>query len=304
MKLQKNKKTVIVHSGNFHADDVFSVAVLSLYLKNNIKVIRTREEKFFKSADYVMDVGGVYDPKKNRFDHHQIGGSAKRENGIAYAAFGLVWKKFGHIISGSKKGQEIIDKKLVQIIDAADNGFTIEKSIIPGVQNYSLSNYVLYVNMDCNDQKAINKSFNKMVIFAKSVLEMEIRFAKLFIKEEKNILREYDKSVDKRLIILENDYSNWSNVLIEKDEPLFVVKPSPDIKAWKVYALKVKGEEFKNRMDLPIDWAGKKDRELINITGVTDASYCHHSRFMVIAHSKEGAITLAKLALGEIKINK
>ena len=72
MNWLKSKKTVAVHSGNFHADEIFSVAALSVLLNQDIKIIRTREEGVLSSADYLFDVGGVYDPAKNKFDH-QLG---------------------------------------------------------------------------------------------------------------------------------------------------------------------------------------------------------------------------------------
>jgi uncharacterized UPF0160 family protein len=52
-------KTVATHSGGFHADDVFAVATFQLLLgKENIQVIRTRDEAVIAAADYVVDVGG------------------------------------------------------------------------------------------------------------------------------------------------------------------------------------------------------------------------------------------------------
>lgn len=33
--------------------------------------IRTRDPAVLDTCDVVVDVGGVYDPAKNRFDHHQ-----------------------------------------------------------------------------------------------------------------------------------------------------------------------------------------------------------------------------------------
>ncbi len=92
------KKIAVTHCGSFHTDDVFACATLSLYFKKNnlkYKLIRTRDDNIIKKADYVFDVGGIYDPKIDRFDHHQYGGAGKRENNIPYASFGLVWKKFG-----------------------------------------------------------------------------------------------------------------------------------------------------------------------------------------------------------------
>jgi uncharacterized UPF0160 family protein len=50
-------------------------------------------------------------------------------------------------------------------------------------------------------------------------------------------------------------------------------------------------------MNLPLEWAGKSGDELIQITGVTDAIFCHRERFIAVAESKEGAVKLAHLAL-------
>ena len=58
MPFLKNKKTVVVHNGNFHPDDVFCVALLSILYDGGIKVTRTRDESVISKADYVMDVGG------------------------------------------------------------------------------------------------------------------------------------------------------------------------------------------------------------------------------------------------------
>lgn len=64
MGLFSKKQTLVTHDGTFHADDIFACATLSLYLKNNIKIIRTRDPKIIEKGDYVFDVGGVYDPEK------------------------------------------------------------------------------------------------------------------------------------------------------------------------------------------------------------------------------------------------
>ena len=55
--------------------------------------------------------------------------------------------------------------------------------------------------------------------------------------------------------------------------------------------------QFKNRKDLPAEWAGLRDAELARVTGVADAVFCHRNRFMAVARTKEGAVALAKLAL-------
>ncbi|KAG1660405.1 UPF0160 protein MYG1, mitochondrial [Nymphon striatum] len=75
------KQTVVTHNGNFHADDVFSVAALKSIFPS-FELIRTRDLETIAKADIVIDVGGEYDADAGRFDHHQRGGAGERENGI------------------------------------------------------------------------------------------------------------------------------------------------------------------------------------------------------------------------------
>jgi uncharacterized UPF0160 family protein len=127
MSLFKKNKILVTHNGIFHADDIFATAALSILLDGNIKVVRTRDEELFKKADYIYDVGGIYDESMDKFDHHQHGGAGKRENGVPYAAFGLVWKKYGETITGSKQVAQKIDEHLVQAVDSHDNGIKTYK---------------------------------------------------------------------------------------------------------------------------------------------------------------------------------
>ena len=73
-----NDKTIVTHNGNFHADDVFSIAAFKLILPS-FRLIRTRDSELIAKADIVLDVGGEYDPDSDRFDHHQRGGAGERE---------------------------------------------------------------------------------------------------------------------------------------------------------------------------------------------------------------------------------
>ena len=114
--MEINSKKLITHNGSFHADDIFACATLSLVLERageKFEVFRTRDEEIIKTGDYVFDVGGIYDADKNRFDHHQIGGAGKRENGIEYSSFGLVWKKFGKSICEDEEASNELDRKIV-----------------------------------------------------------------------------------------------------------------------------------------------------------------------------------------------
>ena len=56
------RKTIVTHSGAFHADDVFAVATLDLTYDGKVKFMRSREPEDLAKADIVLDVGAVYDP--------------------------------------------------------------------------------------------------------------------------------------------------------------------------------------------------------------------------------------------------
>ncbi len=298
----ENKTTkVAVHSGKFHADDVFAVAILSLYLKKPIKIIRTRDPKVWADADYVFDVGREYDPKRNRFDHHQESFNLKRENGAPYSSAGLAWKYFGEKIAGSKEVWQKIDKEIIQPLDIEDNGVELYKSNFEGIAPYSFFDYLDAYNSTWKEKREDSlKEFKLAVAEAKKMLEREIKRLQDESLGEKYVEDVYKKTSDKRIIVLDNNYS-WEKVLVRYPEPLFVILPDLDNDSWHAHAVGLKEFNFKNRLDFPKNWAGKENDDLAKITGVKDAIFCHKGRFIAVAKSKEGAIALAKLALNQNK---
>ena len=115
----------VTHAGNFHADDVFSTVFLEKLYKD-ISLIRLKE---------YQDDGSklAYDIGLGAFDHHGADFDKKRENGIHYCGFGLLWQKYGREYL-KKEGIEnyenvflILDELLVTQIDAFDNGeYTVD----------------------------------------------------------------------------------------------------------------------------------------------------------------------------------
>jgi uncharacterized UPF0160 family protein len=290
-----SKPLVITHSGHFQPDDIFAVATLSLVLKGDFELIRTRDMEVIKTGDYVVDVGLMYDPSKNRFDHHQIGGAGVRANGIPYSSFGLVWKHYGEQLCGSREVMEMIDQSLVQTIDANDNGVSIyQKKTV--VEPYGLFDAFGAFNRTWNEEQDFDSVFVEASKTAMRFLEREI-FRARSKKEAKQLVQAaYEKSEDKRIIVLDADYPS-DEVLSVYEEPLYVIKPEVGNVQWKVKAVRNDSTQFENRKSLPIDWAGKNGTELADITGVPDAVFCHNHRFVAAAKSKEGAIRLAQIAV-------
>ena len=288
---------IATHNKHFHPDDVFAVAALSVFLKEPFSVARTRNPLIIKEADYVVDVGGEYDEEKNRFDHHQKGGAGIRENGIPYASFGLVWKKYGGQISGSDEVARIIEKKIVESTDASDNGIDIIKPIFDGVYPYSYRDAISSLNPTWKERDLDRDHlFMSAVKSAREILLREIEIAKHFLLGRESVERSYGAAEDKRLIVLDEEYS-WKEILNKYKEPLFVVEPNFEEGAWRVVAARDDIYSFKNRKDLPKSWGGRRGEELALETGVSDAFFCHRNLFIAAARSKEGAIKLAKMAI-------
>ena len=160
---------IITHSGSFQVDDIFAVAILILAIGES-EVIRTRDKGQIATADYVVDVGMIYDPTKNRFDHHQPGGAGERSNGIAYASCGLVWKKFGEMLSGGKEEADLIDTKLIAPLDAHDNGIAIADYHFKNIRTYSVVDFFYSFRVNLHEsEEELYKIFMELVAIAKDL---------------------------------------------------------------------------------------------------------------------------------------
>ncbi len=293
INLFKKRKILVTHNGSFHADDVFACATIKLVLEKEghcSKIVRSRSEADFARGDFVFDVGGIYDEGKNRFDHHQKGGAGKRPSGISYAAFGLVWKKFGPEITSVWQD---IDDHLVSPIDAHDNGEMIFKPNDPEVLPVEAAYIVSLFNPTWREtQDESDTRFNRLVNVAKEIIIRAIKKAEDKVEGHMQVEMAYQASRHKEIIVLD-EYLPWSGVLKRKEDTVYVVYPQAD--SWRVQA--VEAEKFTPRKPFPEEWRGRSAEEIQNISGVTDAIFAHPKGFLVGAKSRDGAITLAKKAL-------
>ncbi|HLP86369.1 MAG TPA: MYG1 family protein [Candidatus Paceibacterota bacterium] len=302
MSLLGKKKILVTHNGSFHADDLFATATLSILNDGNVKIIRTRDPKDMAMGDFVYDVGGEYNPEKNIFDHHQKGGAGARPNGVPYSSFGLIWKTYGEKICGDKEVAEKIDQKLIQPIDAIDNGVDVAKPIFEGVMTYSIDQAFLNdIPTWKEDKENIDDVFKKLVKKVKEFLLREIEVTKADVEGKNIIVNSYNNSSDKRIVILENDFPRYlyQNTLSLLPEPIYTIIPSGHSSLWKVEAIRKSPDTMENRKLFPESWRGffNEDPKLKEVTGVEDATFCHKGGFLVIAGTKEGAIKLAEKAL-------
>lgn len=285
---------VATHSGSFHPDEVFAVATLQLFLgDSDLQIIRTRDESVIEKADWVIDVGGVYDVETNRFDHHQ-NGSPMRDNGIPYSSFGLVWKHLGEQITGSVEITNFIEEAIAQPVDAGDNGvnlYTLNELKVAPCEMYSVIGSFKPV---WGSDKTEDEAFVEAVDFARGFLERKISFAKANIEMKQVVQAGYEAAENKALLVFDEPVNRHS--FIEYPDVNVIVYPSESSgeQTWRAVVIATDYHTFSNRAEFPEAWAGLRDVELAAVSGIEDAVFCHKGRYFFVAHSKEGAIKAAQ----------
>jgi uncharacterized UPF0160 family protein len=288
---------VATHPGNFHADDVFAVAVLGL-AAGPLEIVRTRDDEALAECDARIDVGGRSDPATGDFDHHQKGGAGERPNGIRFASFGLVWARYGTELAGDAEAASSIDERIVQGVDANDTGQTITESLVEGIQPMTVSGLIAAMNpawderLDPAEEHAL---FEQAVAVATRILEREIAGAAAFRRAHRLVQDAIGRAGDPRIIELDGSMPWRSAVVNGAPEALFVMYPKPD--GWGLQAVPRRLDAFENRKDFPAEWAGRSGSDLAEVTGVEDAIFCHTARFYASAGSREGITALAERAL-------
>ncbi|MEK7118291.1 MAG: MYG1 family protein [Patescibacteria group bacterium] len=290
------KIRIITHSGNFHADELFAVATLEIHLNGApYEVIRTRDPNVIKTGDYVVDVGAVYDPTTNRFDHHQKGGAGER-NGIPYSSFGLVWKHYGEKICDSKEVANGVEFRMVYPVDLADNGVEVYTPAFDGVHPYLVHSVIQAMRPTWKEGEVHDARFIELIPLMRRFIEREIVMERDRLEGAKLVRELYLNAADKRLIVIDGQYP-WQEELAKYPEPIYVVKPRHEANSWQVECVRNDVHSFKNRKPFPEAWRGLFGDALALATNVPDSIFCHNMGFIAVAKSKEGALQLAQMAL-------
>jgi uncharacterized UPF0160 family protein len=302
-----NHKVLVTHNGTIHADDLFACAALCLYLKNNgeeYKIIRSRDLETIHRADYVFDVGGVYDPAQRRFDHHQKGRAGKRSNGIYYSSFGLIWKEYGlGLCSGDHDAWAIIDQEIATPIDAVDNGQDLVlpkfKNVYPYVAERA---FLVYQPSWKEDQNNVDRVFLEQVENIMQLLKREIQVALDNAEGARLIQESYKKSKDKRIVEIGSNFPRYlyQKVLSHYPEPVYVVYKSAHGESWKVEAVS-KRDTMESRLPFPKKWRGVVNEtarmNAKRVTGIEGIIFVHDSGFLANLDSRDHAYEFAHKAL-------
>jgi uncharacterized UPF0160 family protein len=282
-------RTLGIHSGSFHADEVTATAFLLLYdLIDRKGVLRTRDLKELSRCEYVCDVGGIYDPELKRFDHHQV----DYKGPLSSAGMILLYLKDSGIIDSHLF--EMYNRTLVLGVDAHDNGLA---KLEMGTTSFSqvISNF-LPIDYDASDEE-MNEAFFAAVDFVlghlnrllnRSIYTTECRSLVQSSMQETGYALIFDRSIP----WIDNFFELGGDV----HPALFVIMPSGS--HWKLRGIPPSiHERMKVRKPLPEAWSGLLEDDLKKVSGIKGAIFCHKGRFISIWETKEDALKALHLVL-------
>ena len=285
-QIKKKDARAFTHGGKFHADDVFSAALL-FYINPEITILR---------GNRVPDDfdGIVFDIGRGAYDHHQRD-SRVRENGVPYAAFGLLWEAVGAEILGEELAEEF-DEAFVQPLDHNDN--TGEKN--------ELANLIGNFNPTWDAQGGNDEAFFQAVSVAGMILENKFeryRGNERADRRVEEILEEHRQAVtsgkrdseDAKILILPEFVPCQKR--LSETEIAFVIFPSNR----GGYCIQPQKKEYSMnyKCSFPKQWLGLENEELQEATGLASAGFCHKGGFLMTVGDEADAIKACEISLEE-----
>lgn len=290
-QIKKPNAKAFTHSGKFHADDVFSSALL-LYLNPQITI--TRGNRVPEEYD-----GIVFDIGRGRYDHHQRD-SRVRENGVPYAAFGLLWEELGSGILGETLAQRF-DEEFVQPLDKNDN--TGEKNELASlIGNFN----PVWDETEAADgvteeerDRGLSVGFLRAVQVAGMVLENKFARYRADARADEKINQvlamQETQGGEARILVLP-EFVPCQKRLKETDIA-FVIFPSN--RGGYCIQPQKKPDSMNYKCSFPKQWLGLENEELQAATGLASAGFCHKGGFLMTVGDEADAIRACEISLEE-----
>lgn len=266
-------RSVGVHSGKFHADDVVAVALL-LYvnLVDEDKIYRSRDNEVLDNCEFVCDVGGVNNEESKRFDHHQ--NSYKGMHASAGLVLNFI-EKSGHL---DKEVCNKIRYKLVNAVDDHDNG--------RGVLNASTFSYIIedwyFIRRGDREEDIAYHQFIEAVRFAKSFIG---RIVNKFLYLKDAVVPEVEDAIKKsenHTMIFKNNV-NWTEVffdILPDNKDIYFALYKREGGDWCIKCVPKEKGSFKVLCPFPEKWSGLFGETLSKVSGIEGGIFCHKNLFI------------------------
>lgn len=296
---------LVTHSGGFHADELLSSVILTR-LFPQAELVRSRDTAWTTPAPdkIIYDVGRAYDADAQIFDHHQRP-NPLREDGQPYSSFGLIWAHYGR---DYLRAFGVPDADVDDIHSSFDNGFVLPIDLVDngdlapatagqlaGLTLPALLGTLKPV-FDDRSPDADDRAFAAALPIARAFIEGSIAGKAAKRRAEAVVLEAIAQAGQSR--VLELPMGMPFRKAIETagaDHMLFVVHPRDS--DWAITGIRLSGDGFEQRADLPAAWAGLTDDALEAACGVKGAKFCHNGLFIAVASTRKAALEMADLAV-------
>mmetsp|Transcript_8421 Transcript_8421/g.17476 ORF Transcript_8421/g.17476 Transcript_8421/m.17476 type:complete len:406 (-) Transcript_8421:52-1269(-) len=325
-------KVIGTHSGSFQADEAMGCFLLRQLPEYRLsRIVRSRDPKILETCDIVIDVGGVYDHDKLRYDHHQRGYDERFDDGkdgkgrcTKLSASGLVYRHYGkevikaHYPSLSSQHLELVYVKLynslLEALDAIDTGVEMSTGELVYNDSTGLSSRVGRLNPRWNevnengeapdpDERFLQASDlcgQDFVSVMTKIVESDLPAREVV---EKSVLERLKIDASGEIICFPSGGLPWKGHLYELekqhklDKLVKFVLYTDQGGMWRVQAVTVEGTLFENRLGLPEEWRGVRDEDLEKLTNIKGCRFVHAAGFIGGNTFYEGALEMARVAL-------
>lgn len=316
------------HNGSFHCDEVLACYFLRQIPRyQDAEIVRTRDPAVLDQCDVVVDVGGVYDPKKHRYDHHQRS-FVETFNSVCpekpwvtkLSSAGLVYIHFGrqvlshitHLAEDSRELGILYDKmyeNFVEEVDAVDNGISQSEGDARYTVTTTLSARVGYLNPRWNSESQdTEQRFQKAVALVGAEFQDRLDYyqnawlpARVVVETAVQMRHQVDPSGE--IVMFDQGGCPWKEHLFTLEKEMKVEVPIkfvlyPDQNGqWRVQCVPAGLNTFQNRLSLLEEWRGIRDDALSELSGIPSCIFVHSSGFIGGNKTKEGALEMARRTL-------
>lgn len=301
---------IATHDGAFHSDEVLAVAILTKLFPRH-QVLRSRKQEILDSADFVVDVGGVYDHTTHRYDHHMKDPPGDGQGHI-YSSAGLIWFHFARSylqkigiprdytyrdrpIDLQQEVEKIINARWVYPIDRCDNGVTT--GITP------ISEIVSAISpIDPEKSKeTFDKKFLEAVSIVSHLLERACFHAADYAISKLHFARgEKEKLNDGKILLVDTEVKQFGN--FSGTDVHFVIYPGIDYSEDRTYYIirpiyRTESKQYKT--SFPEDLFGM-GRQEISDKGYPGVFFIHHTGYIAKVDDKETAIRFCQALLEDL----
>eukprot|EP00455_Lapot_gusevi_P049474 TRINITY_DN7021_c0_g1_i3.p1 TRINITY_DN7021_c0_g1~~TRINITY_DN7021_c0_g1_i3.p1 ORF type:complete len:377 (-),score=91.50 TRINITY_DN7021_c0_g1_i3:74-1069(-) len=324
---EKNQASVRIgtHDGTFHCDEALACYMLRLTQQfRGAEVVRTRDPALLESLPVICDVGGVYDPARHRYDHHQRGfdQTFDEKHHTKLSSAGLIYKHFGREIIASELGAEAapqlvelvyqrIYDSFIEAIDGVDNGVS-QYGPEAGAPRYrvntSLPSRVSYLNPEWNEHNVdmMSRFHQAMEMTGSEFLQAVRRLTHAWLPARQFVKEAFDKRFEvdpSGSIVFFPTFVPWKEHLLEierechAENSIKFVLYEDSSHTWRVQTVPEKSDSFISRVPLPEPWRGYRDEQLSQLSGIPDCIFVHASGFIGGNKTYDGVLAMARFAL-------